>query len=164
MSWNDAVAYCNWAGRRLPTEAEWEKAAKGTDGRMFPWGNAPVAGDLLNLADASLKYHWSDESINDGYTYTAPVGSFPRGVSPYGALDMAGNIWEWTADWYRADYYTNSPYANPQGPDSGDNKRVQRGGGWNSLGRQSRTTFRQWNYPDDTWGNDGFRCVLDASP
>jgi formylglycine-generating enzyme required for sulfatase activity len=129
---------------------------------MFPWGNSSAAGDLLNFADQSLDYHLSDASINDGYAYTAPVGSYPAGASPYGALDMSGNNWEWIADWYQEDYYNNSPFANPSGPESGD-KRLQRGGAWSSLARQSRTTFRQWSNPDNSWANDGFRCVLGAS-
>ena len=93
ISWNDAQAYCKWAGRRLASEAEWEKAARGSDGRLYPWGNKKVAGNLLNFADCNLKVPWANQTINDRYQFTSPVGSYPDGASPYGILDMAGNVW-----------------------------------------------------------------------
>ncbi len=94
VSWRDAAAYCKWAGLRLPTEAEWEKASRGTDGRKYPWGDSEPTGKECNYADASIDCAWSDRDVNDGYEYTAPVGSFPQGASPYGCMDMAGNVWE----------------------------------------------------------------------
>lgn len=93
VSWDDASAYCEWAGRRLPTEAEREKAARGTDGAAYPWGNGDVSGNLLNFADSNLGLNEADNSVDDGYQLTAPVGNYPQGASPYGALDMAGNVW-----------------------------------------------------------------------
>lgn len=143
LAWTQAVDYCEWVGRRLPTEAEWEKAARGTDARLFPWGNTLLDEDTAN-------YDFLFNQFMD-------VGSFPSGASPYGVMDMAGNVWEWTSDWYSEDYYLNSPYENPTGPESGNIKSI-RGGAWNTVLRAIRVTNRHWAFP----GRDdilGFRCA-----
>jgi formylglycine-generating enzyme required for sulfatase activity len=158
VSWNDAAAYCAWVGRRLPTEAEWEKAARGTDGRKFPWGYQEVAGDLLNFADRNLEVDWAEKNINDGYQFTAPVGSYPSGVSPCGALDMAGNVWEWVADWYNESYYSSAPAQNPTGPASGEH-RVLRGGSWYTGQSDVRAVNRYAAPPGYRNDHYGFRCV-----
>ena len=163
VSWEDAKTFCEWRGGRLPTEAEWEKAArwdeKVQESFAYPWGNQ-FDGSKLNYCDKNCQYNWANESSNDRFETTAPVGSYPNGASPYGALDMAGNVSEWVNDWYSEDYYA-STYArqpNPEGATSGK-YRVARSSSWYDEANYMHSAYRNGLYPDDSFNFMGFRCV-----
>jgi formylglycine-generating enzyme required for sulfatase activity len=162
VDWNMAKAYCEWVDRRLPTEAEWEKAARGESAFVYPWGNA-FDGTKVNFCDENCSFDWADKSSDDHFADTAPVGSYPNGASPYGALDMAGNAWEWVADWYSDTYYAGSPSSNPLGPEEGQ-YRVLRGGAWGHFADGVRSARRSWVDPTNADGNVGFRCAMSATP
>jgi len=151
VSWDDANAYCTWRGARLPTEAEWEYAAHdGLDGKLYPWGNESPLCQKGAVNGAKFD---DDASCND--TDTEPIGSFaPNG---YGLYDMAGNVWEWVADWYDESYYQNSPAENPTGPESGE-ARALRGGSWNYLVDNLRLSYRVGFAPSIGYSDFSFRC------
>ena len=154
VSWNHASAYCSWADRRLPTEAEWEKAARGENAFIFPWGKNEPNNTFLNYVSSDTLGEDND---------TTKVGKFPKGASPYGALDMAGNVWEWVSDWYDPNYYNSSPSSNPQGPESGQ-QRITRGGSWQeNISFTVRSAYRVETDPSGMDNALGFRCAMSAS-
>jgi formylglycine-generating enzyme required for sulfatase activity len=166
VSWNEATAFCRWLSQkdgrkyRLPTEAEWEYAARGSDGRVFPWGNDFTSGKLANFADTRTNLVWRDTRFDDGYAETAPVGAFPLGASPFGIEELAGNVHEWCNDWYAP--YQGKDRTNPIGPGGGQ-QRVLRGGSWRSRIASLRAVARSSNQPAFQSNDIGFRVICESA-
>ncbi len=165
VSSSDAVRFCEWLSARerrkyrLPTEAEWEYAARGTESRDYPWGSSKARGDVANFADAHTKFPWSDRSIDDGWAETSPVGSFPAGAGPFRHEDLAGNVWEWCLDFL--ENYKGGERVNPRGPSTGV-RRVLRGGSWRSRFQSLRGSCRNSNLPAYSCDDIGFRIACET--
>lgn len=163
VNWYQAVAYCTWAGARLPSEAEWAYAARGPDSLLYPWGNK-FDGQKLNYCDINCSLIHADKEyaggFDDGFEDTAPIGHYPEGASWVGALDMQGNVWEWVWDWhalYEGHEWLDHPNSYPE-----ETFRVLRGGSWDTVGGHARAAFRNWFLPDAYKDSIGFRCVVDV--